>query len=329
MVVTGRRNLSNALLMLAGRLRALDRIRWGHVLDEVRAKHIPEREPPARKASRAFWRALYGEHPYARVMGLHDLRRVPADEIAEWLPRMYRPGNAVLVVAGDIDIPAASALVSGWFSRWGTGDAGAPLDVPAVSAPETDGPNEHVIVTHRPVASQVEVLLGCRLPSGSTPRDVASARMLAGVVVGQLRTRLREEGGAAYSVSGSASVLRGGGAHMIVGASIDNRRLREALGVIRGHWRHFAQGEFDRGSLSQVRWELVQSENLAYQTSAETAVRLLEAANRGWAPTALTNLPASYRAVTSDDLTRLFATCRTSTVMALLGDEPTIRAALK
>jgi predicted Zn-dependent peptidase len=158
---------------------------------------------------------------------------------------------------------------------------------------------------------------------------LATARMLAAVVVGQLRTSLREEGGAAYSVSGNAQVLNSGGAHLVVSAAIDSRRLREALGAIRGHWAHFARGEFDAGSLSQARWDLVEAENLAYQTSTETALRVLDAASRGWSPSKLLALPDAYRAVRPADLARAFATCNASTVTSLLGDEPTIRAALK
>ena len=158
---------------------------------------------------------------------------------------------------------------------------------------------------------------------------MAAARKLASVVVGQLRAELREAGGAAYTVSGTASVLSGGAAHLLVAAGVDNRRLREALAVIRGYWRHFASGEFDAGSLSQARWDLVEAENLSYQTSADTALRVLDAANRGWSPAELLALPDAYRAVRPADLTRAFATCDATTVMSLLGDEPTIRAALK
>ena len=90
-----------------------------------------------------------------------------------------------------------------------------------------------MIITHRPVATQVEVTLGCRLPGDRGLASLATARTLAVVVVGQLRANLREEGGAAYSVSGSADVLEGGAAHLPASAALDNRRLSEALAVIR------------------------------------------------------------------------------------------------
>jgi len=328
MVVAGRRNLSNALLMLAVRLRALDRVRWGEVMSEVRKSTRPSHESPAKKATRGFWRALYGEHAYGRVLGADELRQVHPEAVEGWLPNLYNPRNGTLVLVGDFSMDGAEYLINRWFGGWSGVERAGPVDVPPVPDPPVRGTAERVLVTHRPIGSQVEMLLGCRLPAGSDPRSYAAARMLVGVVVGQLRSRLREEAGAAYSVSGTAQVLRGGGAHLLVEASLDSRRLAEALRVLRGHWSHFGRGEFDRGTLSQVRWELVEAENLSYQTSAETAVRVLDAANHDWGAEALTALPDLYRDVGRADLTRLFATCRSSTVLSLLGDEPTIRAAL-
>ena len=91
MVVTGRRNVSNALAMLAVRLLVLDRIRWTKVMDELGRSRAPDHEAPAKKAGRAFWQALYGEHPYGRVMQARDLRRLRADDVAAWLPANLQP----------------------------------------------------------------------------------------------------------------------------------------------------------------------------------------------------------------------------------------------
>jgi zinc protease len=67
LVVTGRRNVSNALVMLALRLRALDRLHWPKVMEELQHPRVPDHETLAKEANRAFWRGLYGTHPYGRV----------------------------------------------------------------------------------------------------------------------------------------------------------------------------------------------------------------------------------------------------------------------
>jgi zinc protease len=330
-VVAGHRNLSNALFMLGARLRVLDGVHWGTVMTHVResgARHAPATSPAAR-ASRAFWRALYGEHPYGRVMNSDELRAVDSDQIKAWLPRIYNPANATLVIAGDFDLGVARDLVTRWFYDWSGLPGAGSIDVPPVAPVAADRPREAVIVTHRPGSTQVDVQIGCRLPAGNDPRGLAVGRTLAGAIAGHLKTRLREEAGAAYTVAGNAAVLRAGGAHLVIRAAIDNLRFREAMRVIRGHWAHFGRDGFDRGTLSQVKWDLVRASNLGFQTSAETAVSVLDAANEDWTPQLLATLPDAYRAVTTGDLARAFATCRSSTVISLLGDQPTIDAALK
>src|SRR5262249_2689145 len=154
------------LLMLAARLRILDRLSWNQIMSKVHKTSLPERESPAKKASRAFWHALYGDHPYGRVLGPGDLRDVPAAQVEAWLPNVYNPRNATPVLVGDFNMATAEFLVSRWFSSWrGIETAGA-LEVPPVAQPSSGPPHETVLVTHRPIASQVEVLLGCRLPPG-------------------------------------------------------------------------------------------------------------------------------------------------------------------
>jgi zinc protease len=327
LVVAGRRNLSNALFMLSLRLRVIDELQWKGLIASVRSSDAVK-ESPTKRATRAFWHALYGAHGYGRVIGADDLRKLDSGEVKGWLPHLYNPANATLVVAGDFDLPTAESLVSRWFGPWtGTRGVGA-LDVARVSVPAAGPPHETVIVTHRPGSTQVEVTLGCRLPSRGDPHSLATARMLADVVVGDLNLRLREEAGAAYTVGGSAEVLPGGGAHLVVSAAIDNLRFREALRVLRGHWEAYGHGAFDRGTLSQVRWDWARATGLGFQTSTDVALQTLNASNLGWAPADLAALPAATLAVTAADLRRAFAVCRSSTVLSLLGDEPTIHAAL-
>jgi zinc protease len=291
---------------------------------------VSRRESPAKIAGRAFWRALYPNHPYGRVMGLDQLMQVDPDQVAEWLPRLYNPANATLVIAGDFNPARAEDLVRRWFGGWeGVPDDARPLDVPPVPPVPPGRPPETVLVTHRPGSTQVNMLLGCRLPGGRDPRDLATARMLAGVAAARLTSRLREEMGAAYTVSGSGDVLAGGGAHILISAAIDNRRFREALQVVRSDWDHYARGGFDRGTLSQVRWDLVRASLLGYQTSTDTALRVLEGLNMGWSPAAVAAFPDAYRAVGSTELSHAFEMCRGTTVLSLLGDKPSIDAALR
>ncbi|HEX2254849.1 MAG TPA: pitrilysin family protein [Thermoanaerobaculia bacterium] len=62
--------------------------------------------------------AFYGAHPYGRpVLGTRaDLEATGPDELAAFHRRFYRPGNAVLVIAGDVGEEAGEAAAEA-FSR--------------------------------------------------------------------------------------------------------------------------------------------------------------------------------------------------------------------
>lgn len=66
----------------------------------------------------AVGRALYAEgHPYRHlVIGLHeDLEGASLDDVRAFFRTWYVPSNATLVLAGDLDVAQAKALVEKWF----------------------------------------------------------------------------------------------------------------------------------------------------------------------------------------------------------------------
>ena len=72
-------------------------------------------------------------HPYRHeVMGsMEDLDRATEADLKDFYARYYAPNNAVLLIAGDIDLPIAKGLVEKYF---GPIPAGPPLDRPAPTA---------------------------------------------------------------------------------------------------------------------------------------------------------------------------------------------------
>ena len=328
-VTVGGRNLGNALFMLGNRLRTLDQLRWDRIIHETWPRLAAiDRESAASRASRDFWAALYPQHPYGRVMSLGSLRDVRAPDIEDWLPHLYNPRNATLVVAGAFDPAVARQVISDLFSGWsGAGDA-RPLEIPPPPPPVDGPPREQVIVTPWTGASQVELTLGCRLPPGSDLPHLVAARMLVDALGGDLHRALREEAGLSYGVTAQAGVLRGGAAHVILRTDLEAGRFADALGIIRERWARFAREGFDAGILSQARWSAFKVAALRFQASSELALTELSAENEGWPATEVSRLPELADAVSGSDLAALFAVCRANAVMSLLGDEALIRAAL-
>jgi zinc protease len=253
-----------------------------------------------------------------------DRHAIDATAVRTWLARTHQPRNARLVVVGDVDLATAERQVRTWFGPWRNDDKIPVGEVPPVPPVPTGAPQEKVIVTHRAGVPQTEITLACRVP-GSSARDELVARALVGVLSGNLTTRLRSDAGITYGVSGSASRLRGGAAHVVLHTAVDNARLEEVMRLVRAHWKHYAERGFDATTLSQVRWSLSREEWMSLQTSHEMAGRLMdvlttegELPEAGLAAQALVDLSPA-------DLQRAFATCSASTVISLVGDEETLK----
>ncbi|MGD2017007.1 MAG: pitrilysin family protein [Planctomycetota bacterium] len=74
-------------------------------------------DDPWRALSRKVSEALFGDHPYARpVIGYREtLEPMTAEDMRGYYQRHYRPGNATLVVAGDVEPEAAFESVAARF----------------------------------------------------------------------------------------------------------------------------------------------------------------------------------------------------------------------
>ena len=286
---------------------------------------------PREVEAAAVARALYLLHPFTREIDRHGIIGVPAQLPEQWLPRLYNPHNAVLIIVGDIEPGNAANLAAGWFANWwsqpGTGRLTAPPVPPALDRSAASG-GENVIVTHRPVTTQVEVGYYCRLPPVADARTQAAQRMLGGFLGAELTTLIREQAGAAYSVGSRVVAAAGGAAHLEISMAVDSRRLRGALATMRGVLDATAAGRLDAGSLSQVRWSLTRQIGLRDLTSRDLALDLFRTMTLGFEPAVLANEAAHIAATTRDDVSRMFAPCAGHAVLSLLGDETIIKSAL-
>ncbi|PZQ24267.1 MAG: peptidase M16 [Sphingopyxis macrogoltabida] len=78
-------------------------------------------------------------HPYhhSTIGSMADLDAASLDDVKRWFTDNYGPNNAVLVLAGDIDVPTAKAKVQTWFGDIARGPEikAPPVSVPTLPAP--------------------------------------------------------------------------------------------------------------------------------------------------------------------------------------------------
>ncbi|GAO80523.1 MULTISPECIES: pitrilysin family protein [unclassified Sphingopyxis] len=78
-------------------------------------------------------------HPYhhSTIGSMGDLNSASLDDVKKWFSDNYGPNNAVLVLAGDVDVATAKAKVQEWF---GDIPRGPEVKAPATSVPSLPAP---------------------------------------------------------------------------------------------------------------------------------------------------------------------------------------------
>ncbi len=171
--------------------------------------------------------ALFPGHPLGReVLGTREtVEAASRDEIAEFFRHWYRPGNLVVVAAGDLD---HDALVEAFDGSVGQLSGGSH---PVREAPSQ--PLEHLVV-HGDDTEQAHVAMGWRAVDHNDERRYAltvANQVLGGGMSSRLFQEVREQRGLCYSVYSWASTYGDSGCAGIY-AGTGPSRVGELLSVI-------------------------------------------------------------------------------------------------
>jgi zinc protease len=152
---------------------------------------------PDTLARRAFWSALYPEHPYGRLTTPEGLAALTVEDVRPFWRAHYLAGNAVISIVGDLDRKGAEALAERLAALLPSGDA-----QPALPAAPVQGKGKAVRLPHP--ASQAHLYLGlpaiARGDPDFFPLLVGNYTLGGGGFVSRLMTEIREKRGYAYSV---------------------------------------------------------------------------------------------------------------------------------
>ena len=96
--------------------------------------------------------ALFPEgHPYyhSTIGSMADLTGASLEDVKNWFRQRYGPNNAVLVLAGDVDVATARRLVNKYFGDIPRGPEVRPTaaDVPTLPAPKSETMKDRVATT--------------------------------------------------------------------------------------------------------------------------------------------------------------------------------------
>ncbi len=124
-------------------------------------------------------------HPYAHstIGSMADLDAASIDDVKSWFRQHYGPNNVVLVLAGDVDLVTAKALVEKNFGAIPRGPQGVlpKVDIPTLAAPKTEVIKDRVAAT---------LITRAWTVPGLNDKDAAALDVAAGALGGLSSSRL-------------------------------------------------------------------------------------------------------------------------------------------
>lgn len=222
-------------------LRSLEDDPGSKVIYELRRRHFPE--------------------PWGRPSpgSAEDVARITPANLRAFHRAMFRPGGAILGVAGAIDWPRLRDAVDRLFGSW------RPVPEPVLKETPAGPRIDHIARE----TQQIQIAMAVPAATVAGPdyyRARAAVAILGGYSSARLFTEVREKRGLCYSVYASYEGQRDRGA-MLSYAGTSTDRAQETLDVMLSEFRRLAEGGVDLEELETMRAGLKSSLIMAQESS--------------------------------------------------------------
>jgi zinc protease len=279
-----------------------------------------KKQDPEVVGERAFREAVFGSHVFGRPIEIPSEGKLNPAAANRWIANHLTPARTTLAIAGDIDPEEVLRVADDAFGGW-SGPVGE-ADPEALG--QVGGPAQ--VITHRPGATQAEVRLACRLPRLTASQFVA-AKIVA--IAFSERIESPREGAEinTYGLSASIQSFRGGTAMMHVGGAVNNGGLATTLRTLRTGLANIS--ELKGHDIERGRWVFASRYNLGLVSSEQWVSRALDSARNGWSLQSIDGMPDAIASVDTKNVLSALRSCATDGVLSIVGDETTVRYAIK
>jgi zinc protease len=263
------------------------------------------RDNPSSLATAAFNRLLYGaEHRYGTgVVGTETTNKaLSADDLRAFHSAHYQPGNAHLLVVGDVTAAAILPSLEKAFGGWqNTGAVPRPA-LPAASPVKA----RQVYLVDKPGAPQSQIRIGSIGVARDTPDyhaiDVANT-MLGGSFSSRLNQNLRERNGYSYG-AGSQFAMRAQAGPFVALAGVQSDKTRESLIEFFNELNGMATPP-ESDELTRVRNLQALGFPGAFETTSSMAAQLIDLVVYGLEDSFFNEYVPKIQAVTAADVQRV------------------------
>lgn len=288
------------------------------------------RSDPAYLAAVQFRREIYGNSPYGSEMdGTEEsLRRINRDECVRYHARHYTAGNALFVVAGDVNAEEFIPMLDARFGDWG----GEAPERPAFTLAPSSG-SLRIVIVDRPGSVQSAIRVG---GLGLTRRDsdyipaVTINTLFGGYFNSRINNNLRERNGYTYGARSALEALMNPGTFGVV-ASVGTAVTDSALTEIFNELRSVTASEVAEEELQMVKNFIIGSQALHIETPGQVASFVRTIALYGLEHDYYKRFPSMVRELTHADLLRAARRFMSpeGMVAVIAGDAASIREKLE
>ena len=165
-------------------------------------------DDPSELGRRHLRRLIYGDdHPYARFPTEDSIAAITRADLVSWHATRFRPGVAILAIAGDVKASAILPRVRASFGVWERGDAKVP------EIPEPPPAKRRIRIVDKPDLTQSSIRvahLGIRRSAPDYHATIVANYILGGGTFSSRLLRvLRSQEGKTYGVGSGFTVHKG------------------------------------------------------------------------------------------------------------------------
>lgn len=265
---------------------------------------IQQKEEPDVIASKAFYEAVFGKHPYGRpVEGTEEtLDRITREDISSFYKEHYLPNNTIVTVVGDISKTELNSLLKRYLMIWQKKDNGELL------LPTTEFKDKPKVIKIQKTLTQANIILGHLGIKRDNPDYYAVYVMNyilgGGGFVSRLMDNIRDNKGLAYDVHSSLSANKHSGSFQ-AGLQTKNESANTAIEEILKEMERISTEQVSDKELGDAKSYLTGSFPLRIDSNRKLAGFLTSVEFYELGLDYVDNYRKFIEAVTKDDILRV------------------------
>lgn len=273
-------------------------------IERIKAGLKAREEDPGFVVSKEFNKAVFGSHPYGRLVSgtVETLDNIDRADLIEFHSKYYVPNNAIVVVVGDITVEEVEQLIGKYFKPWKA------KDIPSPSLPEIAFQKERNVITVDKDLTQANIILGHLGVSRDNPEYYALSVMNyilgGGGFASRLMQNIREDKGLVYSIYSFFSPKKYSGSFQ-VRLQTKNESANIAIKEILSEIRTLGSEVVSDTELSDAKSFLTGSFPMRLETSSRIAGFLVAVEYYGLGLGYIDDYPQFINSVTKEEVLRV------------------------